>query len=565
MIPAPQYAPYLLVPVFAYPRWFASGIALLALVSSVSLLFAPLIKPAHTVFAVAAVTLLWMLALLQRVLYGRLNGHNAETYDAIVDEVMQAWWARHRQHASLVESVMVCAAVESPGQRERFFDPDRKPPIVARGEVGPTLRSSVVFGPDLGKREQHLATLLALRWHDQQASAPLTKPLCCYWLGSDEAWQAFAKQVAICSPLLALPEPWRGHLSLNSIIDRLHDADADTWILCAGCHCAPAIGGGDVAAGEAGLLWMLGRGGGVRFSRGEWLDAVAEPFAAVVKRTLRQAELEAPLPYCMAFAPADSPDQPLGLLSEQQRVLHFDFGALGKLRTISLRIRLLQKWFSLSDPVLAELITAVAAGQTRAGRDSGIHGPLHLFVITNGRVYRDDDGKDGNDSVGAGAVNTQRTEITGRQTVVLPKRSLSKLIRGNIMRILTQRIARPINQWLSAAGLSLMIMVPHVQAQTTPQAAQEIKGLLDFVEHSGCRFVRNGSEYPGAQARAHLEKKLNYLEGKNMVSSAEDFINLGATKSSMTGNAYEVRCPKGVQMASAWLTTELQRQRQLLQ
>lgn len=133
------------------------------------------------------------------------------------------------------------------------------------------------------------------------------------------------------------------------------------------------------------------------------------------------------------------------------------------------------------------------------------------------------------------------------------------------MRILTQRIARPISQWLSAAGLSLMIMVPHVQAQTTPQAAQEIQGLLDFVEHSECRFVRNGNEYPGAQARAHLGKKLNYLEGRNMVSSAEDFINLGATKSSVTGTAYEVRCPTGVQPASTWLTTELKRQRQLLQ
>lgn len=133
------------------------------------------------------------------------------------------------------------------------------------------------------------------------------------------------------------------------------------------------------------------------------------------------------------------------------------------------------------------------------------------------------------------------------------------------MRILTRRIARLISQWLSATGLGLMIMVPHVQAQTTLQAAQEIQGLLDFVEHSECRFVRNGSEYPGAQARAHLGKKLHYLEGKNMVSSAEDFINLGATKSSVTGTAYEVRCPTGVQPASTWLTTELTRQRQLLQ
>jgi phosphatidylserine/phosphatidylglycerophosphate/cardiolipin synthase-like enzyme len=49
-------------------------------------------------------------------------------------------------------------------------------------------------------------------------------------------------------------------------------------------------------------------------------------------------------------------------------------------------------------PPLAELIKAVAAGQTRAGRDPGIHGPLHLFVITNAS----------DDAVSPGAVNTQR-------------------------------------------------------------------------------------------------------------------------------------------------------------
>jgi phosphatidylserine/phosphatidylglycerophosphate/cardiolipin synthase-like enzyme len=49
-------------------------------------------------------------------------------------------------------------------------------------------------------------------------------------------------------------------------------------------------------------------------------------------------------------------------------------------------------------PPLAALINAVAAGQTKAGREPGIHGPLHLFVITNASE----------DSVGPGAVNTQR-------------------------------------------------------------------------------------------------------------------------------------------------------------
>jgi len=124
----------------------------------------------------------------------------------------------------------------------------------------------------------------------------------------------------------------------------------------------------------------------------------------------------------------------------------------------------------------------------------------------------------------------------------------------------TGLMAQLFRQLMMAVGITLI--ATNAQAQPTPQTIQEIKGLLDFVELSECQFVRNGKEYPGSQAREHLEKKLNYLEDRNLVSSAEDFINLAATKSSMSGRVYEVRCPEGVQPASTWLKSELQRQRQ---
>jgi len=131
------------------------------------------------------------------------------------------------------------------------------------------------------------------------------------------------------------------------------------------------------------------------------------------------------------------------------------------------------------------------------------------------------------------------------------------------MRILIGAMARPVvGRWLFAAAFGLVAIVGGAQAQTSPQATREIKGLLDFVEHSDCQFVRNGTEYPGSQARAHLQKKLDYLEGKDKVSSAEEFIDLAATKSSMSGTPYQVRCPAGTQPASTWLKVELQRQRQ---
>ena len=56
-------------------------------------------------------------------------------------------------------------------------------------------------------------------------------------------------------------------------------------------------------------------------------------------------------------------------------------------------------------PPLAEAINKAAADQTREGRDPGLHGNLHLFVITNASV----------DGVGPGSLNTYRMlESLGR-------------------------------------------------------------------------------------------------------------------------------------------------------
>ncbi|MDN6860588.1 DUF5329 domain-containing protein [Pseudomonas sp. CAN2814] len=110
--------------------------------------------------------------------------------------------------------------------------------------------------------------------------------------------------------------------------------------------------------------------------------------------------------------------------------------------------------------------------------------------------------------------------------------------------------------------IPLVLFGASAQAAIDAKSQQEITQLLDFVEHSGCQFIRNGSQYPAPEARAHLQKKLDYLEKKDMVSSAEDFIERAATKSSMSGQRYQVKCPAGKQDASAWLGDELKRLRQ---
>jgi len=60
-------------------------------------------------------------------------------------------------------------------------------------------------------------------------------------------------------------------------------------------------------------------------------------------------------------------------------------------------------------PPLAEAIKRTAEQLTRAGRDPGVHGSLHLFVVTN----------DTADGMGAGTVNTQRMlESLGRADTI---------------------------------------------------------------------------------------------------------------------------------------------------
>lgn len=117
-------------------------------------------------------------------------------------------------------------------------------------------------------------------------------------------------------------------------------------------------------------------------------------------------------------------------------------------------------------------------------------------------------------------------------------------------------------QKMRILSLSLCFSSLALQAAPSPDAKREINALLNFVERSDCRFIRNGTEYSGGVASTHLKKKLAYLEGKGMVESAEDFIELAASKSSMNGKPYQVSCPTGQQESRTWLSSELNRLRQ---
>ena len=102
-----------------------------------------------------------------------------------------------------------------------------------------------------------------------------------------------------------------------------------------------------------------------------------------------------------------------------------------------------------------------------------------------------------------------------------------------------------------------------LSAPAPARARAEIDALLKALQTSGCQFNRNGSWYSAAEAQAHLTKKREYLEGKDLVKSAEDFISLGASTSSSSGKPYLVRCGSEAAIESkAWLQSQLTALRQ---
>ncbi len=111
------------------------------------------------------------------------------------------------------------------------------------------------------------------------------------------------------------------------------------------------------------------------------------------------------------------------------------------------------------------------------------------------------------------------------------------------------------------AALLFFVLVPVLPADSTEDVNQEIDQLLQYMESSGCIFVRNGRESSSAKARAHIQKKYNYI--KDRVKTTEDFIKYSATKSSMSGKPYKIRCSGKEIHVADWLTAELRRIRKI--
>src|SRR5689334_3753235 len=86
----------------------------------------------------------------------------------------------------------------------------------------------------------------------------------------------------------------------------------------------------------------------------------------------------------------------------------------------------------------------------------------------------------------------------------------------------------------------LLLVTSLVQADATrAEVRAEIDTLLSRLEQSGCEFYRNGSWYAATEAKTHLQRK---LKAAGAAGSTEQFIDALASKSSMSGKPYLVRC-----------------------
>jgi uncharacterized protein DUF5329 len=95
-------------------------------------------------------------------------------------------------------------------------------------------------------------------------------------------------------------------------------------------------------------------------------------------------------------------------------------------------------------------------------------------------------------------------------------------------------------------------------AEPSPSVKLEVEQLLARIAASGCQFRRNGAWHSAADARAHLEKKYQYLLSKHLVNTSDDFISLAATKSTTSGKPYFVKCGAQKQVRSAtWMAAQL--------
>ena len=102
------------------------------------------------------------------------------------------------------------------------------------------------------------------------------------------------------------------------------------------------------------------------------------------------------------------------------------------------------------------------------------------------------------------------------------------------------------------ASIFTLLLTAALAWALDPQTRAEIDELITYVQTSGVRFIRNGSEYSGAEGAQHLRDKLAMAGDR--VKTTDDFITGIASKSYLSGKPYLVKFADGhTQPTGDWL------------
>ena len=105
-------------------------------------------------------------------------------------------------------------------------------------------------------------------------------------------------------------------------------------------------------------------------------------------------------------------------------------------------------------------------------------------------------------------------------------------------------------------GIGLLLAGGLARGEPDAQVDATIRYLIDRVAGSELTFVRNDTPYTPDRAAGHMEKK--YRHFRDDIDSAEDFIELCASRSLMSGEPYRVIDRNGKQRLTAdWLRSLL--------
>ena len=109
----------------------------------------------------------------------------------------------------------------------------------------------------------------------------------------------------------------------------------------------------------------------------------------------------------------------------------------------------------------------------------------------------------------------------------------------------------------SALTIFALMIFATAAAAPDPVEARKIGQLIAAVEQlQNAKFIRNGTAYDAGKAADHLRLKLR--EAGDRVASAEDFIVLCGSRSSVSGKPYEIVFDDGRRITSeAFLRAKL--------